>query len=113
MSLGVRAGLRGVGAEAVVWVLRGPVTRADIADLCAYLASLDAALVHCDVAAVEPDLVLVEALARRQLTARRLGRRVRVVGAGPHLRDLLHATGLAGVLSVRPDLRRPDTPAGG
>jgi hypothetical protein len=92
----------------VVWVLRGPVARTDIADLCTYLASLDAALVHCDVAAVEPDLVLVEALARLQLTARRLGRRVRVVGAGPHLRNLLHVTGLTGILNGR-----LDTPAEG
>lgn len=113
MSLGVVSGLRDVGVDAVVWVLRGPVARADIAGLCAYLTSLDAALVHCDVAAVAPDLVLVEALARLQLTARRLGRRVRVVGAGPHLRDLLRLTGLAGLITGLPEAARPDGSAEG
>jgi hypothetical protein len=106
-----------VELEPIMWVLRAPLARVDIAGLCADLTALDGsalagAAVHCDVQAMEPDLVLVEALARLQLTARRLDRPLRVVGAGPHLRVLLHLTGLDGILIGEP-ARRPDGPADG
>ena len=82
----------------------GPaVRREQIPDLCAALAELfgaepDAAVV-CEVAAAaRPDVVLAEALARLQLTARRHGRRLEVRGAGPELRELLDLLGLGCLL---------------
>ncbi len=45
-----------------------------------------------------PDLDLVDHLARLQLTARRLGCEIRLVKAGPELRELLDLVGLTGVL---------------
>src|SRR5688572_3571115 len=55
--------------------------------------------VFCDVGAVaEPDAGTVEALARMQLTARRLGGRVMLRNACGELRDLLMLSGLSDVL---------------
>ena len=54
-------------------------------------------------ALVEPDLVTVDALARLQLTARRLGRRVVLRGAAAELRDLLELAGLCDVVGVAPN----------
>jgi hypothetical protein len=52
-------------------------------------------MVLCDVGGIrDPDLGTVEALARLQLTARRLGRRMRIQGACGPLRDLLSLIGL-------------------
>jgi STAS domain len=52
-------------------------------------------MVLCDVGGIrDPDLGTVEALARLQLTARRLGRRMRFRGACGALRDLLSLSGL-------------------
>ena len=51
-------------------------------------------------------LAAVDALARLQVTARRLGLAVRVRGAGPALRGLLELTGVAGVVGCRPDVVR-------
>lgn len=59
----------------------------------------------CDVSALtDPDAVAVEALARLQLTARRLGRRILILGAGPALEGLLELTGLREVLPSSPPL---------
>jgi anti-anti-sigma regulatory factor len=56
-------------------------------------------LVVCDVAAVaSPDAGTVEALARMQLTARRLGGRMVLRNACGELRDLLLLSGLSDVL---------------
>ncbi|MFE5537412.1 STAS domain-containing protein [Streptomyces sp. NPDC056492] len=77
----------------------GPTAR-DAALLCARLARLyddGAAAVECDVSAVTaPDLATVEALARLRLAAR--GRPLRVTGASPALRALLHLAGLLQLL---------------
>jgi hypothetical protein len=55
--------------------------------------------VVCDVAAMaDPDARTVEALARLQLAAVRLGRRLRFVNASDELQGLLALTGLADVL---------------
>ena len=55
--------------------------------------------VICDVGAVvDPDAGTVEALARMQLTARRLGRRVKIRGACGELKDLVTLSGLRDVL---------------
>jgi anti-anti-sigma regulatory factor len=51
--------------------------------------------VLCDAAAlVHPDAVAVEALARLQLAARRVGRRIHLLHACPELRDLIALMGL-------------------
>lgn len=55
----------------------------------------------CDVGAiVEPDAVTVDALARLQLTARRLGREVRLEHASPELRRLLAFMGLSNTVPL-------------
>jgi ABC-type transporter Mla MlaB component len=82
----------------------GPVTRDAIPALCErarrLLEGCDAGPVACDVAALaEPDAVTVDALARLQLTARRLGYRVELRRACEELEDLLSLTGLVGVLT--------------
>ena len=72
--------------------------RADIAALCERVRDLvertDANRLVCDVGAIlDPDAVTVDALARLQLTARRLGRQVRLAHASPELRDAARAHG--------------------
>jgi ABC-type transporter Mla MlaB component len=84
--------------SSIALVLCGPIVRAQISDLCEGVrATLECAgwgPVDCDVGALETDAVTVEALARVQLTARRLGRRVRFMDATPELRGLLDLMGL-------------------
>jgi ABC-type transporter Mla MlaB component len=82
----------------------GPVTRDAIPALCERARRLleggDAGPVPCDVAALaEPDAVTIDALARLQLTARRLGYHVELRRACEELEDLLTLTGLLGVLT--------------
>ncbi|WP_327285048.1 MULTISPECIES: STAS domain-containing protein [unclassified Streptomyces] len=82
-------------------VLPGPSpTARDAVLLCARLSRLyedGAHAVVCDAGAVTaPDLSAVEILARLRLTAR--GRPLRVEGAPPALRALLHFVGLAELL---------------
>ncbi|WP_343240976.1 MULTISPECIES: STAS domain-containing protein [unclassified Streptomyces] len=98
------------GPDGVVWVLAGPLTRAGIPELCACLRDRlhggEPGWVTCDVAALtDPDAVTVEALARLQLTARRLGSRIRLRNAGGRLRGLLALAGLRDVLPLEPGLR--------
>ena len=65
------------------------------------LEGCDAELVVCDVGGlVDPDAVTVDALARLQLTARRLGRRIRLRDPCGELRQLLALMGLGEVLAV-------------
>ncbi|MFD5063893.1 STAS domain-containing protein [Streptomyces sp. NPDC058394] len=93
-------------------VIAGRVTRPDLPALCAELESLlydpegrvrdpDAG-VDCDLGGVvQADLVLVEAIARLGLVARRAGgRRLRLRNAPPELRNLLELVGLADVVNV-------------
>lgn len=85
----------------LVFAVRGPITRADIPPLCERLRRLlcDAGTdpVTVDVGECSTaDLVTVEALARLRLTARRLGRRIRLGHADADLRRLLAWTGLDG-----------------
>ncbi|HYU93000.1 MAG TPA: STAS domain-containing protein [Actinomycetota bacterium] len=84
-------------------VLRGPIAPQDIPALCRCARELlersDAELVVCDVETlVAPDAVAVEALARVQLTARQLGRGVRLRHPCHELRELLAFMGLADIL---------------
>lgn len=93
-----------------VWRIGGALERADIPALCERLAvrigGTGSQVIVCDVAGLaRPDAVAVEALARLQLTARRLGRRIRLRGASPQLLDLLAFVGLRGVLPLCPEPR--------
>jgi hypothetical protein len=54
----------------------------------------------CDVGAVPSDAVAVDALARLQLIARRLGLEIRLRHASGELQELLAFAGLRGVLRV-------------
>jgi anti-anti-sigma regulatory factor len=79
------------------------VARADIPALTEraqrLMAGVNANRLVCDVGAItSPDAVTVDALARLQLTARRLGCHVRLEHASPQLRELLSFVGLSEVL---------------
>jgi hypothetical protein len=54
----------------------------------------------CDVRALAPDALTIDALARLQLAARRVGREVVLHGASLELLELLELFGLTGVLRV-------------
>ena len=54
----------------------------------------------CDVRALAPDALTIDALARLQLAARRVGREVALYGASLELLELLELFGLTGVLRV-------------
>jgi ABC-type transporter Mla MlaB component len=88
------------GAPALV--IRGPIARADLPGLCdrvcAVLSALPPGPVTCDVAGIAPDAVTVDALARLQLGAQRLGCRIRLRNASPELVDLVTFMGLRDVL---------------
>lgn len=93
------------GPGGTVLVMSGPVARDAIPAMCErarrLLQGCDAGPVACDVGALaEPDAITIDALARLQLTARRLGRRVELRSASEELEDLLTLTGLLGVLTV-------------
>ena len=90
----------------IVLVVRGPISRGDIAPLCEHAHGLleagDRDLV-CDVGSVvDPDVVTIDALARLQLIATGLGRRIRLRHASAELQELLR---LAGLYDVVPPLR--------
>jgi ABC-type transporter Mla MlaB component len=55
-----------------------------------------------DVSAFAPDAVTIDALARFQLTARRLGQRLQLREASDELRELIAFVGLSDVLRVEP-----------
>jgi hypothetical protein len=84
--------------SSTVLVVGGPIARAEIPALCERVReTLECGregAVDCDVGALEPNAVTVEALARVQLMARRLGRRVRFRDAPPELLGLLGLMGL-------------------
>jgi hypothetical protein len=68
------------------------------AALCAQVRRLlsrgDVDVVTCDVTEVVPDLGAVDALARLQLTAQRLGGRIRLRGADRDIADLIDFVGV-------------------
>lgn len=56
-------------------------------------------VIVCDVGALDaPDMAIVDALARLQLSARRLGCEIRLLNATERLRELLDLAGLSNVL---------------
>lgn len=80
--------------------ITGPVSAADVMQLCvearAAVVRDGSRTVDCDVRALEhPDATTVDAIARIQLTLKRLGAGLRVRGAGPELLDLLDLAGLS------------------
>lgn len=90
-------------------IVVGAVTRADVPALCERLRLLvgarHVAVVDCDVRALAADVVAVEALAHLQLTARRLGCRIRLRRVSHELERLLELCGLTDALlsaSLRP-----------
>jgi STAS domain-containing protein len=89
--------------DALVFDVGGPIGSADIRVLCervrAMLEASDADQLVCDVTTLTaPDAVTVDALARLQLTARRLGRRITLRHACDELRGMLAFAGLNEVL---------------
>ena len=89
--------------SAMVVEIAGRIDRAEIPSLCervrgAVEASTAGVLV-CDVGGLtHADCVVVDALARLQLTVARLGCRLRLRGASPELRALVRFVGLGEVL---------------
>ena len=92
-------------------VITGPIADGDVAALCerlrAVIATSDANVVVCDVGALPANARAIEALARLQLTARRLGRTMRLRHPSPELAELLALFGLSDVLRVEP-VRQPE-----
>ena len=83
--------------------IAGRIEPADIPALCervrVALVASTADVVVCDVGALTaPDCVAVDALARLQLTARRLGRRLVLRDVSPDLQALLCFAGLREVV---------------
>jgi anti-anti-sigma regulatory factor len=68
--------------------------------LFSYMAAPRPSMLVCDVRALPPDAAAVEALARLQLAARRIGLEVRLCRASSELRELLVFCGLDNVLRV-------------
>jgi hypothetical protein len=68
--------------------------------LFSYMAAPRPSTLVCDVCALPPDAAAVEALARLQLAARRIGLEIRLCRPSSELRDLLVFCGLDDVLRV-------------
>ena len=88
----------------LVFAIEGPIARSDLPGLCRRVRSVlegsGAEVALCDVSTVaEVDAVSVEALARLQLLARRLGCQVRLQNASDELLDLVAFMGLTNVLA--------------
>ena len=83
-------------------VVRGPIARPDLPGLCDHVSELlemsGATSAICEVCAVDPDAVSVDALARILLIAREHGCDVNVRGASDELRTLIAFMGLQEVL---------------
>jgi anti-anti-sigma regulatory factor len=71
--------------------------------LFSYMAAPRPSTIVCDVGALPPEAAAVEALARLQLAARRVGLEIRLCRASTELRDLLVFCGLEDVLRVEVD----------
>ncbi len=88
--------------DTILVTIAGTTPPIDAAGLCervrAVLERCDAKLVVCDVGALtEADAAAVDVVARLELTARRLGRVLRLRHACTELRELLVLTGLADI----------------
>ena len=82
--------------------VHGPISRDDLPGLsdrvCTLLEGSGAGIAYCDVRDVEPDAVVVDALCRLQLAARRHGCQVRLRNASEELLALVDFIGLCDVL---------------
>lgn len=90
----------------MVLVIDGPMACADVPALCERIRALPqgcgTGVVVCDVSHVtSPDAGTVDALARLQLSARRLGHEIVLRHAGRELRELLDLTGLCEAVAGR------------
>jgi anti-anti-sigma factor len=86
----------------------GRIDRGDAAELCQRVRGLieggATELVICDLRGlVAPDAAAVDALAQMQLTARRLGHRIRLRHVCPVLAELLVLSGLSEVVRPLPE----------
>lgn len=92
--------------RSVSLTIRGPLERDDLAGLfartCALLHSARPELLCCELEAVAPDAVAVDALARLALAARRGGCSICLRGACDELRELIAFMGLDDVLRGDP-----------
>jgi hypothetical protein len=88
----------------IVFAISSPLGRGDLTPLCMrvfmMLQTTRADVALCDVRAVAPDAVTIDALARVQLTARRLGKQIQLRSAATDLCGLLALTGLSEVLPL-------------
>ena len=105
MTFAHRDGLRETVTSAsrtVAFAIAGPIARADLPGLCARVCALlergRPEVAFCDVRGVDPDAVIVDALARLQLAARRHGCQVRLRNASDELLELVAFMGLRDVL---------------
>jgi ABC-type transporter Mla MlaB component len=86
----------------LTFAVHGPIMREDLPGLsdrvCALLEGSGAGIAYCDVRDVEPDAVVVDALCRLQLAARRHSCQVRLRNASEELLTLVDFMGLCDVL---------------
>jgi len=89
-------------SDTITLTLRGRVEREDLDALCSdldrFLRRSGARRLCCDVGEVQADAVVVDALARLQLVARRRGCRLTLVDPSSELRELVGLMGLGEVL---------------
>jgi uncharacterized protein related to proFAR isomerase len=95
------------GPRSVVVRLHGAVGPDARSAVCAQVRRLlargDVDVITCDVSSVRPELGAVDALARLQLTARRLGGGIRLRAAPEDVAGLIRLVGVDAVLPVAPD----------
>lgn len=92
------------GSTTIVLLVSGEIDGDTVPRLCErfrlLLTDSDADQVICDVGALDdPGAATIDAVARLQLSAKRLGRRFRLRGASEELRALLALAGLGEVVS--------------
>lgn len=97
------AELRAGSENAPIVAIRGRVGRSEIADLCARVESsfarADVSTVIVDVSdVVDPDVTALDALAHLHLTAKRMGRHIKIRHTCRQLEDLAAFAGLHDVL---------------
>ena len=95
----------------IVFAIPSPLGRGDITPLCMrlymMLQTTRAEVALCDVRTLAPDMVSIDALARFQVTALRLGKRVLLRSATTDLCGLVALTGLMEALPLELE-RQPE-----